>query len=162
MPDGDLVDGNSVIVDRWNPMIGWAIVGDLERIDVNGITGWKQDRGPGSTVIWQVSDLTWAMIGGAMDVDAAVDLARAVEFTDRATWEARYDVELGTYPTRRTSNSHAPRRPPHRPWWHSSSTTVACDSDRHRAADRLSRATSIPPIDDDRRFDDGLSRRDTR
>ncbi len=100
VPDGDNGDGMMVLVQRSNPLLVASIVGDLERIDVNGRRGWKQDGGPGSTVIWQVSDGTWALIGGAMTVDAAVELALAVEFVDRATWEQRYDVELGTYPTR--------------------------------------------------------------
>jgi hypothetical protein len=72
-------------------------------VDVNGITGWADDRGPGSTVIWQLSDTTWALVGAAPDAATALKFARAIDFVEQATWSTRYSVEIPQYQTQQQS-----------------------------------------------------------
>ncbi|HYN35328.1 MAG TPA: hypothetical protein VES40_22065 [Ilumatobacteraceae bacterium] len=98
--DGDGGDGISVWVEVRNPLIAYAQVGDLQQVDVNGNDGWLLDRGLGSNVIWQVSDTTWAYVGGASSADVAIEFARSIDFVDEATWTERYDVAQGVFPTR--------------------------------------------------------------
>jgi hypothetical protein len=99
--DGDGVDGDGITV--WvevrNPLIAYAQVGDLQQIDINGTDGWLYDRGPASNVMWQVSDITWANVGGATSADVAMEFARSIEFVDEATWTERYDVAQPAFPT---------------------------------------------------------------
>jgi hypothetical protein len=99
VPDAGNGDGISVWVETVNPLTTWGLYGDMNRVDIDGVAGWMRDDGPGSPVIWQVSDTTWAMVGGAMNVDDALALARVVEFVDRDTWEERYDVATPTWPS---------------------------------------------------------------
>jgi hypothetical protein len=100
--DGNGVDGDGITV--WvevrNPLIAYAEVGDLQQIDINGTGGWLYDRGPASNVMWQVSDITWANVGGASSADVAMEFARSIEFVDEATWTERYDVAQPAFPTR--------------------------------------------------------------
>lgn len=98
IPDGDNGDGISVWVESVNPLTTYAPYGDLTRVDINGATGWYRDDGPGSPVIWQVTDATWAMVSGAMNTDDALGIARAVVFVDQTTWEQRYGVETPAWP----------------------------------------------------------------
>jgi hypothetical protein len=91
-PDGDGGDGISAWVDVHNPLPSYAMVGDMRRVDINGVSGWMRDQGPGSPVIWQVSETTWALIGGATTADDAVTFARSLTFVDEATWRSRYNV----------------------------------------------------------------------
>jgi hypothetical protein len=99
-PDGDNGDGISAWVDVHNPLPAYAMVGDMQRVDINGVSGWMRDRGPGSPVLWQVSPTTWAYIGGAPTVDDAVAFARSLTFVDEATWRAHYNVTMPEYSTR--------------------------------------------------------------
>jgi hypothetical protein len=98
--DGADGDGITVWVDVRNPLIAYAQVGDLQQIDINGTDGWLYDRGPASNVMWQVSDTTWANVGGASSADVAMEFARSIDFVDEATWTERYDVAQPAYPTR--------------------------------------------------------------
>ena len=94
-------EGIGAYVTRSNPMIALAQVGDLQRVDVNGTEAWLRDRGgPGSTVVWQVSETTWAQVGGASSADDALAFARSLEFVDEATWVDHYIVDEPNYPTR--------------------------------------------------------------
>jgi hypothetical protein len=99
-PDGDGGDGISAWVDVHNPLPAYASVGDLQRVDINGVSGWMRDQGPGSPVLWQVSPTTWAYVGGAPTADDAVAFARSLTFVDEATWRARYNVTKPEYSTR--------------------------------------------------------------
>ena len=92
VPDGDGGDGISVWVDVRNALVNDATAGDLQAVDINGTIGWARDVGRGSSVSWPVSATTWATVGGASSLDAALALARAVSFADEATWRARYGV----------------------------------------------------------------------
>jgi hypothetical protein len=98
-PDGDGGDGITAWVDVHNPLPAYAIVGDMQRVDINGVPGWKGDRGPGSPVIWQVSQTTWALIGGATTANAAVTFARSLTLVDEATWRSRYNVGAPNFTT---------------------------------------------------------------
>jgi hypothetical protein len=98
VPDNDGGDGLAIWVDVRNPLIGYAQVGEMQQVDVNGTPGWMIDSGPGSPVMWPASPTTWAMISGATNVGIAVDLARSVTFVDETTWAERYDVEEVTDP----------------------------------------------------------------
>jgi hypothetical protein len=91
-PDGDHADGLTALVDVHNPLPPYAMIGDMRRVDINGVSGWMRDEGPGSPVIWQVSPTTWAYTGGATTVDDAVAFARSLTFVDEATWRSRYNV----------------------------------------------------------------------
>ena len=99
-PDGDGGDGITAWVDVHNPLPAYAIVGDMQRVDINGVSGWMRDRGPGSPVIWQVSPTTWALIGGATTADDAVAFARSLTFVDEATWRSRYNVGEPNFTTK--------------------------------------------------------------
>jgi hypothetical protein len=99
-PDGDQGDGISAWVDVHNPLPAYAMAGVMQRVDINGVSGWMGDRGPGSPVIWQVSPTTWAVIGGATTAADAVRFARSLTFGDEATWRSRYNVGEPNYPTR--------------------------------------------------------------
>jgi hypothetical protein len=99
-PDGDGGDGITAWVDVHNPLPFYALVGDMQRVDVNGVSGWMRDRGPGSPVIWQVSPTTWALIGGATTADDAVAFARSLTFVDEATWRNRYNVGEPNFTTK--------------------------------------------------------------
>ena len=106
-------DGLITYVSRRNPLIAWAQATDLQPVDVNGITGWADDRGPGSTVIWQLSDTTWAFVGAAPDAATALKFARAIDFVDQATWSTRYSVEIPQYQTQQQSSpTNDPPPPP--------------------------------------------------
>lgn len=95
--DGDGGDGISVWVGVRSALIAWAQAGDLEAIDINGVRGWLTPREPGASVVWQVSDTTWATVAGASTVDDAVTFARAIDFVDEATWTAQYQVAAVDY-----------------------------------------------------------------
>ena len=99
-PDGDGGDGVSAWAEVRNPLTAYATVGDLQRVDINGVSGWMRDQGRGSPVIWQVSQTTWALIGGATTADDAVTFARSLTFVDEATWRSRYNVGEPNYPTK--------------------------------------------------------------
>lgn len=110
-----MVDGDGLItyVSPRNPLISWAQATDFQPVDVNGITGWADDRGPGSTVIWQLSDTTWALVGAAPDAATALEFARAIDFVDQATWSTRYNVEIRQYQTQQQSSpTNDPPPPP--------------------------------------------------
>jgi hypothetical protein len=98
VPDRDGGDGLAVRVQVRNPLISYAQVGDLQQVDVNGVTGWMIDSGPGSPVMWPASLTTWALVGGATNVDNALDFARSVDFVDEDEWAQRYGVEPENYP----------------------------------------------------------------
>lgn len=100
VPDGAGGGDVSFFVQRGNAVVSWALKGETERIDIEGRTAWRVDRGPSTTVFWQVSDDTWVLLVGTTDADLALDIARSVEFVDRTSWEQRYGVELRNYPTR--------------------------------------------------------------
>ena len=99
VPDGDAGDGISVRVEVRNPLLGVATVGDLRRVDINGVSGWMRDIGPGSTIAWPVSQTTWASIGGATTAQDALEFARSLTFVDEVTWRTRYGLEEPEYPT---------------------------------------------------------------
>ncbi len=90
--DGDGGDGIALRVGVRDPRFGWAPVGDLQRIDINGADAWRTGDGAVPTVFWQVSDTTYAAVVGASSIDDAITFARAVDFVDQATWTKRYDV----------------------------------------------------------------------
>ncbi len=101
----DDADGLVVFVSRRNPLVAWAQATDVGPADVNGAPGWADDRGPGSTVIWRVSETTWASVGAAPDAATALEFARAVRFVDEATWSTRYGVDVPLYSTQAQSAS---------------------------------------------------------
>ena len=98
--DGDHGDGISAWVEIQNPITAFATGGDLQRVDINGVSGWMRDRGPGSPVMWQVSPTTWAYIGGATTVEDAITFARSLTFVDEATWRNHFNVAEPDYPTK--------------------------------------------------------------
>lgn len=71
----------------------WLVFTDFERVDIDGHVGWRLGRGRG-TVIWQAGERAWALLDGP-DVEIGLEIARALDFVDRTTWEERYAVEPG-------------------------------------------------------------------
>ena len=90
--DGDGGDGVAVLVNVRDPLLVLAQVGDLQRIDINGASGWRTSDDEAPTVFWQVNDITYAAVVGASNIDDATTFARAIDFVDQATWTERYDV----------------------------------------------------------------------
>lgn len=99
-PDGDGGDGISAWVDVHNPLPAYAMVGDLNRVDINGVSGWMRDEGRGSPVIWQVSPTTWAYTGGATTADDAVAFARSLKFVDEAIWRTQFNLTEPNFQTK--------------------------------------------------------------
>ena len=98
VPDDDGGDGLAVWVEVRNPLISYAQVGELTRVDVNGTTGWMIDSGPGSPVMWPASPTTWAMVSGATNADIALEFARSIDFVDKDTWIEWYGVQPTNFP----------------------------------------------------------------
>jgi hypothetical protein len=88
----DTEEGNGVEVELANPLPGWAAYSTFTEVDINGHTGWVESR-RGHHVIWEPAPGTYAMAGGADNVDDAVAFARSVRFVDRQTWQAFYNVD---------------------------------------------------------------------
>jgi hypothetical protein len=95
-PDTEIAVGPSLYVDVYDQRSVFGMNADLTVVDINGRTGWTN----GSMVIWPVSDGTWARADGNTTLDAALELARSVEFVDEATWRDRYRVGEPQYPSR--------------------------------------------------------------
>jgi hypothetical protein len=90
---GDTADGTGITTQLASPLIALASSGDVQAVDINGAPGWIT-AGPGYVVTWQVGTHTWASVGGNATSDASLELARAAQFVDEASWRARYDVDL--------------------------------------------------------------------
>jgi hypothetical protein len=91
-------DGPAVGVSRSNPLTFFATRGVLERTEVNGIPAWGAATPGGHTIVWPVSESTWAQArvrGGPTEtitLAASTDYAAAVEFVDETEWRAQYRV----------------------------------------------------------------------
>ncbi len=71
--------------------------GTLRRVDIDGTEGWL-DVDVASAVYWSPGDGQYAFAMSPASGEAALDLARAVEFVDEATWRERYDVSADDMP----------------------------------------------------------------
>jgi|GEM_PF-6774607 len=107
-PDGDGGDGISAWVDVHNPLPAYAMVGDMHRVDINGVSGWMRDRGRGSPVIWQISETTWAYIGGATTADDALTFARSLTFVDETTWRTHFNLAEPNFQTKEQAHQPPP------------------------------------------------------
>lgn len=84
-PEGDFV-GVGMIPEL--PFVGSSV--PMRRVDVNGTEGWMTQEAA-FAVYWAAGDGTFALAVVAT-ADGALELARAIEFVDEATWRERYDV----------------------------------------------------------------------
>lgn len=91
-------DGPSVGVSLSNPVASYAITDVLERTEVNGIPAWAAATPGGYTIIWPVSETTWAQArvrGGAdesLSLADSVTFAAAIDFVGETQWRAYYRV----------------------------------------------------------------------
>jgi rod shape-determining protein MreC len=91
-------DGPSVSVSLANPLASFAIHSVLEQTEVGGIAGWAAPTPGGYTIIWPISESTWAearVRGGtdeSLGLAEAVAFAAAVDFVDETEWRAAYRV----------------------------------------------------------------------
>lgn len=108
----------------------WLVFTDFERVDIDGHVGWRLGRGRG-TVIWQAGERAWALLDGP-DVEIGLEIARALDFVDRTTWEERYAVEPG--------------RPLDRDEWESGAYTTTTPTDDEGAT----QSPTTMPVTDER------------
>lgn len=91
-------DGPAITVSLTSPLPSFATSGTVDRTDVNGATAWAAPSPGGSTIIWQVSESTWAQarVRGAPDesltVAESVDFASEIDFVDETRWRSTYQV----------------------------------------------------------------------
>jgi hypothetical protein len=82
-------DGVGISVELDNPLLFLAVSFNLERVDINGIAAWQA---PPGIITWRVSTTTWVSVARNTDPEAALRIARDLEFVDEATWRERYRV----------------------------------------------------------------------
>jgi len=91
-------DGPGVTVSLANPLASFAIRDVVERAEVNGTPAWGAATPGGYTIIWPVSESTWAQarVRGGPDVSLtlaeSVDFAATVDFVNETDWRANYRV----------------------------------------------------------------------
>lgn len=81
-----------------NPLLTYALFGDVEQIDVNGTQGWMLELETMVNLYWQVGDV-WVSAEGATTVEDALELAGSIVLVDETTWSERYDVDRPLLPT---------------------------------------------------------------
>jgi hypothetical protein len=79
--------------------------GDYEAVDINGDPGRVSTRlaAGGTIVAWTHQGHTVVLHTETTEPDVAVDLARRVDFVDRATWDATYEQATTDQPTPSTA-----------------------------------------------------------